>query len=888
LQLAPVAFDASTLELWGALLHGAKLVLAPPHALTLEELGTLLKQERISALWLTAALYEQMALHQVEALAGVSQVLAGGDVLPAQRVREHLKHLPQGAVLVNGYGPTENTTFSATHTLTRDTSLTASVPIGKPIGNSTAYVLDARGDVAGVGVPGELYVGGEGLAWGYLNRADLTAERFVPDGFSTQPGARLYRTGDKARWKEDGTLEFLGRTDFQVKVRGFRIELGEIETALLRQQGIAEATVVVREVGGDKRLVAYLVAKPGQTIDPKAVETELRKGLPEYMVPSAIGVLAALPLSANGKVDRKALPELEAVRSEREYEAPRTETEAKLAAIWAEVLRVPQVGVKDDFFALGGHSLLATQVASRIRTGLGVELPLRALFEAPTVEALARRLEKTARANVTAMGLVRGTAAPLLSFAQQRLWFIDQLEPGTALYNVPVAVRLEGTLRQDILERALREVTRRHEALRTTFAEENGQPIQVIHPEISLNLEQVEVSGADTQEREAQARQRITQEILKPFDLLRGPLFRALLVKLEEQHHVLVVTMHHIVSDGWSLSVLVREVSALYTAFAEGRVSPLPELPVQYVDYALWQRQELQGEALQREVDYWKRKLSGAAPVLELPTDHPRPAVRGNAGASQSFLWPAAFAQGLRDLATREGASLYMVLLAGWQAVLSRYSGQEDISIGSPIAGRTRAEVEGLIGFFVNTLVLRTHVEGGASFRALLKQVRETVLEAQEHQQVPFEKLVEALQPERDRSQTPLFQALLALQNLPTGEARLPGLTLKSVDLEGRTAKFDLSIFFEERPRGLGVFIEYGTDLFEAATVRRMVEHLRVLLEGVLAHPETRVERLPLLDEGERSQLLEQWARAQGEHPGTDAVHARFEAQARKTPDAVA
>ncbi|RKH56929.1 non-ribosomal peptide synthetase, partial [Corallococcus interemptor] len=547
-----------------------------------------------------------------------------------------------------------------------------------------------------------------------------------------------------------------------------------------------------------------------------------------------------------------------------------------------------QVGRQDDFFALGGHSLLATQVASRIRTELGAELPLRALFEAPTVESLARRLEKAARAKVMAMGPERGNAAPPLSFAQQRLWFIDQLEPGTALYNVPVAVRLEGTLRQDILERALREVTRRHEALRTTFAEENGQPIQVIHPEMSLHLEQVEVSGADAQERETQARQRITQEVSKPFDLLRGPLFRALLVKLEEQHHVLVVTMHHIVSDGWSLGVLVREVSALYTAFAEDRASPLLELSMQYADYALWQRQELQGEALQREVDYWKRKLSGAAPVLELPTDHPRPAVRGNAGASQAFLWPAAFAQGLRDLAKREGASLYMVLLAGWQAVLSRYSGQEDISIGSPIAGRTRTELEGLIGFFVNTLVLRTHVEGGASFRALLQQVRETVLGAQEHQQVPFEKLVEALQPERDRSHTPLFQALLALQNLPMGEARLPGLTLKPVDLEGRTAKFDLSIFFEERPRGLGVLIEYGTDLFEAATVRRMVEHLRVLLEGVLAHPETRVDRLPLLDAGERSQLLEQWARAQGEHPGTDAVHARFEAQARKTPDAVA
>ncbi|NOK23394.1 non-ribosomal peptide synthetase, partial [Corallococcus carmarthensis] len=888
LQLAPVAFDASTLELWGALLHGAKLVLAPPHALTLEELGTLLTQERISALWLTAALYEQMALHQVEALAGVSQVLAGGDVLPAQRVREHLKHLPQGAVLVNGYGPTENTTFSATYTLRRDTSLTASVPIGKPIGNSTAYVLDAHGDVAGVGVPGELYVGGEGLAWGYLNRADFTAERFVPDGFSTQPGARLYRTGDKARWKEDGTLEFLGRTDFQVKVRGFRIELAEVEGALAQHPHVAEAAVVVREVGGDKRLVAYIVAKPGQNIDPKAVELELRKGLPEYMVPSAIGVLAALPLSANGKVDRKALIALDVPRSETRYEAPRTTTEVRLAAIWAELLRISQVGRQDDFFSLGGHSLLATQVASRLRSELGVELPLSALFAASTLESFARRVEEATRSDAKALVRVPGAGPRPLSFAQQRLWFIDQLEPGTALYNVPVVVRLEGSLRPAVLEQVLREISRRHEALRTTFVEDAGQTIQRIHSEPDLPLEVVDLQGFDSSQREAEALRRVEQEMVKPFDLRKGPLSRAMLVKLGAQEHVLSLTMHHIVSDGWSLGVLVREVSALYSAFAEGRSSPLPELSVQYADYAVWQQQTLRGEVLQREVEHWKRALAGAPPVLELPTDRPRPAVRGNTGAVQRFLWPREFEQSLRALGQREGASLYMVLLAGWQVLMARYSGQTDISVGSPIAGRTRAEVEGLIGFFVNTLVLRAQVEGDQSFQALLKQVRGTVLDAYEHQEVPFEKLVEALQPERSLSHTPLFQTLLALQNVPMGEVALSGLTLKPVDFEGRTSKFDVSVFFTETPQGLSGAVEYSTDLFNAGTVRRMVEHLRVLLEGVLAHPETRVDRLPLLDEGERSQLLEQWARAQGEHPGTDAVHARFEAQARKTPDAVA
>ncbi|RYZ33857.1 MAG: non-ribosomal peptide synthetase, partial [Myxococcaceae bacterium] len=605
-------------------------------------------------------------------------------------------------------------------------------------------------------------------------------------------------------------------------------------------------------------------------------------------VPSAIGVLDALPLSANGKVDRKALPELEVSRSERVYEAPRTELEAKLAAIWAEVLRVPRVGVKDDFFALGGHSLLATQVVSRVRTETGAELPLRALFEAPTVEALAQRLGGAARSSSAVMGRLIGDAPRVLSFAQQRLWFIDQLEPGTALYNIPVAVRLEGTLRQEVLEQALREVVRRHEALRTTFTEANGQALQVIHPGSDLSLDAVDLSGLEAGARKEEARRQLGNEMQRPFNLHTGPLVRARLVRLGDQEHVLVLTMHHIVSDGWSLGVLVREVSALYEAFAQGRPSPLPELSVQYADYAVWQRQQLQGEALQREVDYWKQQLVGAPPVLELPTDHPRPAVRGNAGATHSFRWPQELEQGLRALAQREGASLYMVLLAGWQVLLSRYSGQQDISVGSPIAGRTRAEVEGLIGFFVNTLVLRAQVDGAQSFRALLQQVRETVLGAYEHQEVPFEKLVEALQPERSRSHTPLFQTMFALQNVPMEEVPLPGLTLKPVDFEGQTSKFDLSLFLTETPQGLNGMVEYSTELFEAATVRRMVEHLRVLLEAVLAHPAANVSRLPMLREEERTWLVRSGSRTGMEYPREGSVHELFTTQAQKHPEAVA
>ncbi|MGE6757265.1 amino acid adenylation domain-containing protein, partial [Corallococcus interemptor] len=885
-QTGPVAFDASTLELWGALLHGAKLVLAPPHALTLEELGALVKRERISALWLTTALYDQMALHQPEALAGVAQVLTGGDVMPLQRAREHLARLPEGAVLVNAYGPTENTTFSTTNTLTGRTELDGAVSIGKPIGNSTAYVLDANGDVAGVGVPGELYVGGEGLAWGYLNRADLTAERFVPHAFSTEPGARLYRTGDKARWKEDGTLEFLGRTDFQVKVRGFRIELGEVEAALLQHPDVAEAAVVVRGPGQDKQLVGYAVAKPGRTLDTAELKARLRQQLPEYMVPAVLMPLDALPLSANGKVDRKALPEPEAPRSEKVFEAPRTETEAKLAAIWSQVLRVPQVGVRDNFFELGGHSLLATQVASRIRAGFGVELPLRELFESATLEALARRLERATRSAAPPLVPVSREQPLPLSFAQQRLWFIDQLEPGSPLYNVPLAVRLEGALDVAVLQRALDALVQRHEALRTTFTAHEGTPVQVVHPPSAMPLEVEDLRGLEADERDEEARRRVMAQGLRSFDLARGPLVRAQLVRLAEHDHLLALTMHHAISDGWSLGVLVREIGALYAAFVMGRPSPLPELPLQYADYAAWQRGWLQGDALEREVAFWKGRLEGAPAALELPTDRPRPAVRGNAGAMHFFQWSPELTQRLRALAQREGASLYMVLLAGWQVLLSRYSGQTDISVGSPIAGRTRAELEGLIGFFVNTLVLRAHVDGEASFRELLKQVRGTVLEAYEHQDVPFEKLVEALQPDRSLSHTPLFQTLLALQNVPQGDLGLPGMSLKPLMMESRTAKFDVSVFFVEEGEGLRGSVEYSAELFDATTVHRMVEHLRVLLDAALSRPEAAVSRLPMVDAEERQRILDGGNLT--ESAVKSPVHVLFAEQARKTPDAVA
>ncbi|MCP3145371.1 non-ribosomal peptide synthetase, partial [Pyxidicoccus xibeiensis] len=890
LQAAPIAFDASTLEVWGALLNGAKLVLAPAHSLSLEELGAELVRHGVTSLWLTAALYEQMVAHQSEALTTVSQVLAGGDVLPAHRVREHLARMPEGAVLINGYGPTENTTFSATHALKAGDEVPRSVPIGRPLPHSTTYVLDEAFQPLPPGVPGELFVGGEGLAWGYLNRPDLTAERFVPHPFASTPGARLYRTGDKVRWTADGTLEFLGRTDFQVKVRGFRIELGEVEAVLRQFSGIQETVAVVREdVPGDKRIVAYLVpATPG--LDISALRGFMQQRLPEYMVPSAFVEMAALPLSSNGKVDRRALPAPDfAAASSEDFVAPRTELETKLAGIFAGVLGVERVGLHGDFFDLGGHSLLATQVVSRIRATLNVELPLGELFSAPTVALLAERLQqRTTTTQQPALVPVERSQALPLSFAQQRLWFIDQLQPGSAAYNIPWVLKLEGTLDVAALHQTLHALRQRHEVLRTTFVVRDGAPTQHVHAEAWLELPLVDLSSRELTWRDEEARKLAREEAQRPFDLAQGPLVRTTLVRLAPEQHLLLVTLHHIVSDGWSIAVMVRELGAYYRQFTGGEPATLASLPVQYADYASWQRQWLQGEVLEQELGWWRQQLAGASHALELPTDRPRPAVQTYRGAVVSAPLSRELSEAVKALARREGATPFMVLLASLQLLLSRYSGQDDVSVGSPIANRNRAETEGLIGFFINTLVLRARIDSRQSFRELLAQVRERTLAAYEHQDVPFEKLVEELQPQRDLSRSPLFQVTLTLQNAPTNELALPGLTLSALAPEIDTSKYDFSLVLDEGSEGFAGVLNYNTDLFDAGTAQRLMRHYAVLLEAVVAAPERQLGLLPVLTEAERQQVVTEWSGRLGTYPSDTSLADLFTQQARQTPDAVA
>ncbi|HEV3049755.1 MAG TPA: amino acid adenylation domain-containing protein, partial [Longimicrobium sp.] len=739
-----------------------------------------------------------------------------------------------------------------------------------------------------VGVAGELHIGGVQVARGYLGRAALTAERFVPDPFSAEGGARLYRTGDRARWRADGAIEYLGRLDFQVKVRGLRIELGEIEAVLRRHESVADCVVMARGEAGEQRLVAYVVGEA----QAEALRAHVRRSLPEYMVPAVFVPMEALPLTPNGKLDRKALPMPDFASAEGRYVAPRTPVEEVLAGIWAEVLRLERVGVEESFFELGGHSLLATRVVSRIRDVFAIELPLRALFEGPTVAELAGRVEEMRRAGLPVLPPVvptERTGALPLSFAQERLWFIDRLEPESAAYNVPVAWRVGGALDEAALERALGEIVRRHEALRTVFPEVDGSPVQVIAPFGGFVLPVEDLSGMSEADREAAVREHAREEARRAFDLSTGPLFRPALLRLGAEDRVLLLGMHHILTDQWSMGVLRRELSALYEAYRGGGESPLPELAVQYPDYAVWQREQLAGEVLDRQLAYWQERLAGAPELLELPTDRPRPAVQTYRGAIEGITLSGELLARLEALGRSEGATLFMTLLAAFQVLLGRYGGSEDVVVGSPISGRTRREVEELVGLFLNTLVLRTDLSGDPGFRTVLRRVRETTLGAFEHQEIPFERLVTELQPGRSLSYSPLFQVMFVLQEVERPGTAAGSLELRSLGVgSSGTSKFDLTLFTARHAGGLTAALEYNTDLFDRGTIQRMLGHLKGLLEEVAADADVRLSRLALMEDVERRQVVAEWNATDAAYPRERCAHELFEAQAERTPDAVA
>ncbi|MET0396107.1 MAG: amino acid adenylation domain-containing protein, partial [Longimicrobiaceae bacterium] len=874
-QLAGLGFDASVWELWPYLASGAAvhLVADEETRTSPQALRAFLLERRVTVAFAPTPLAEGLLALEWPAEAPLRVLLTGGDALRGR---------PRADVpfaLVNDYGPTENTVVATSGVVAAGRGIGRAPGIGGPIDNVRAYVLDRRLEPAPVGVPGELCVGGAQVARGYLGRAELTALSFVPDPFSGRAGARMYRTGDRARWLADGTLEFLGRLDRQAKVRGFRVEPGEVEAVLRRAPGVGDAVVEVRtDARGERRLVGYVVA--AETMRAEIVAFA-RTRLPEYMVPAALVMLETLPLTPSGKVDRRALPEPD-VAGDADA-APSTPAEEVVAGIWAEVLGVGRVGAGTSFFALGGQSLLATQVVSRLRRVFGVELPLRALFEAPTVRELAARVEEARRG---------GGAAPLppvarlehdgpvaLSFSQERLWFLEQMRPGQGLYTIPVALRLTGAVDEDALTRALTEIVRRHEALRTVFPVVDGGPVQVVRPTESVRLRA---------EPAASAAALVREEMLRPFDLEAGPLFRVRLARLPGGDHLLLVVLHHAVGDGWSAGVLLRELGALVRAFAAGAPSPLPELPVRFRDFAVWQRRHLAGAALDAQLAWWRARLAGAPPALELPADRPRPPVPGFRAATLPLALDAEVLAALRALSRREGATLFMTLLAAWQLLLARYAGTDDVVVGTPVAGRTRAELEGLIGFFVNTLALRTDLSGDPTFPELLHRVREATLDAYAHQDVPFERLVEALQPERDLSRNPVFQVFFVLQGEPPRAVDAGGLRMEPEEVEGTAAKFDLTLALEERGGGLAGVIEYAAELFDAATIARMAGHFGVLLRAIAADPARRVSALPLLGFAERAHLAAGGNPSPERFPAAGTLHGRFGAVARARPHAVA
>ncbi|ARV58868.1 hypothetical protein BZZ01_09670 [Nostocales cyanobacterium HT-58-2] len=887
LQFASLSFDASVSEIVMAVCSGAKLCLSKADTLLPGKgLLELLEQQAITHMTLPPSVLATLPIEELQT--STRAIIVAGEACSldlAQRVAK-------GNRFFNGYGPTE-TTVCATiaHGINNYHKLT----IGRAIANAQVYILDEHLQSVPIGVPGELYIGGVPLARGYFNQPQLTAEKFIPHPLCQQAGARLYKTGDQARYLGDGEIEFLGRIDQQVKIRGFRIELGEIEAVLAQHPHIQQAVVIVREdQPGDKRLVAYVLADQENTLTTTELRHFLTQKLPEYMVPSAFVLLNTLPLTSSSKIDRNALPTPDLSRSSLDigFVTPSTPTEQVLATIWAEVLGLKQVSIHDNFFELGGHSLLATQVISQIRKFLLIEIPLRSLFEQPTIARLSKYINN-ARGEHQSLSLPpirpvpRNTDLPL-SFAQQRLWFLDQLETGSASYNIPATLRLDGLLNVPAFQMALQEIVWRHEALRTTFPMVNGAPVQVIASKPTLLFSLIDLQQLSEEQQLIEVQHLATKEAQQPFDLASGPLLRVTLLCLSPKTHVLLLTMHHIVSDAWSTGVFINELTTLYTSCCQKKVSPLPELPIQYADFAVWQRQWLQGEVLQTQLNYWKEKLAGAPPVLELPIDRPRPAVQKYQGATQSLVLPLELSEALKALSQRENVTLFMTLLAAFNVLLYRYTGQDDILVGSPIAGRNYSEIEGLIGFFVNTLVLRTKVTTDLSFKDLLEQVREVALRAYAHPDLPFEKLVEELQPERNLSYTPLFQVMFALQNLPTELFNTLGLKSSLLEVDNLRAKFDLTLTIQEMKQGLTGALEYNTDLFDAASITRMLGHLQTLLEDIVAHPTKRLSDVCILSEAEQYQLLSEWNDNQVKYPQDKCIHQLFEAQVEQTPDAVA
>ncbi|MBZ9636378.1 non-ribosomal peptide synthase/polyketide synthase [Clostridium sp. FP1] len=874
LQTGTLAFDASTFEIWGAILNGLELHLGSKNIiLNIESMEEYINENDITILWLTASLFNFMAEERPAMFANLRYLLVGGDVLPTNHINKVIEEC-RNLKIINGYGPTENTTFSTCYLI--DKEYETNIPIGRPISNSTAYIIDKYGNLQTVGIYGELCVGGEGLARGYLNNPELTAEKFIKNPFI---GDRMYKTGDLARWLPDGNIEFLGRIDYQVKIRGFRIELGEIESQLLYYDAIKEAIVIDREdENGTKYLCAYLVAEKELTVG--ELRSYLSQNLPEYMIPSYFVQLEKMPLTPNGKIDRKALPKPDgSIVTGTEYEAPRNEVEEKLVAIWKDVLAAERVGINDNFFELGGHSLKATTLVSKMHKELNVEVPLREIFKFPTIKGTSEYIESTEKSIYSSIEIVEEKEYYEASSAQKRMYLLQQFDLKSTGYNMPGVMMVEGRLNVERLEKSFAELIIRHETLRTSFETIEGKIVQRVNECVNFKLDRFDVDCIEGTDKETD---NIARDFVKAFELNKAPLLRVGLIKLEEDKHILMFDMHHIISDGVSMGILINEFSKLY----EG--NKLEQLRIQYKDYSQWQNDLLKSGIMQEEMEYWINRFKDEIPVLNMPTDFQRPLMQSFEGENISFKLDKGLTKDLKRISKETGSTVYMVLLSGVNILLSKYSGQEDIIVGSPIAGRPHTDLEKIIGMFVNTLAMRNHPEGSKTYEDFLKEVRGNALKAYENQDYQFDELVDKLNIPRDISRNPLFDVMFTMQNMDSGDIELKDLIFKGYKQENRIAKFDLTFVATEVEEEVIFELQYSTKLYKTETVERMVEHFVNIIKAITSDTNIKLSEIEMISGEEKHILLYEFNDTYADYPRDKTIHELFEEQVEKTPDNVA
>ncbi len=886
LQFASYSFDASIAEIFMPLLIGATLsIIDKELAISPGLLIDFMNQNKVTHATLPPSV---LSLVDETKIDGGKTFISVGDSCSwsiAERFIDKVR-------LLNGYGPTEasvGTSWDVVKLEDKNSSLTA--PIGKPIGNSKIYLLNKELTSVPIGGVGEIFIGGLGLARGYFNRPDLTAEKFLPDPFSLVKGARMYRTGDTARYLNDGTIEFIGRVDFQVKIRGFRIELGEIE-AQLNSLGPVKSSIVVasKDNLGNEKLIGYIISDD-KKVDAEEIKNLLRNNLPEYMIPYTIVHLNEFPLTPNGKVDRKTLPKPDDLAVSEFDESPNNANEEIIANIWKDILKLKNIGINQNIFEIGGHSLLATQVISRLNESFNIQFPIKYIFEYPTISSLAKEIEKyklSDKVNLQPIVKVSREQKLPLSFSQKRLWFLNELKPNDPSYNITSAFKLIGSLNTDALFNSINQIVNKHEVLRTVFLDDHGQPYQKILDEIKLEIKQKDFSNLSESEAEINTKNIAINEARSTFNLSTGPLLKVSLFKISDTKHILILTIHHIIADGWSIPILIKDIAEFYNQKVKDIDVKSNELPIQFADYAVWQQSYLESEVYKTQLQYWKNQLIGIPPLLELPLDKQRPSIQTSNGNRISFTIEPELVSALNRISQKEGVTLYMTMLSSFQLLLAKYSNQNDIVIGTPIAGRNKKDIENLVGFFVNNLVIRTKFDGQLTFRKLLKQIRKTALDAYSNQDLPFEKLVEELQPSRDMSHAPIFQVMFVFQNIPFDSVGISDIKLEPIEIETGTTTFDLSLTLSQGKDEINGVFEFNTDLFYETTIEKLIQHYKLLLTKLIKNFKIKVDKIELVTEEEKSKLLNEYNKTEVLFDDKITVHNTFENLVNQNPDNIA